>query len=58
MFALPWTSDISSDQWILYMGGLMGAFVLSGVIVWLLGLRNAEGASAEADLAEYAVNEN
>ena len=58
VFALPWTSDISSDQWILYMGGLMGAFVLSGVIVWLLGLRRAEGASAEADLAEYAVIEN
>jgi amino acid transporter len=57
VFALPWTQDISSSQWILYMGGLMAAFVLSGVIVWILGLRRAQGVSAEADLAQYATHD-
>jgi glutamate:GABA antiporter len=57
VFAIPWTGDISSDQWILYMGGLMVAFILSGVIVWFLGLSRAKSVSAEADLAEYAVHD-
>jgi glutamate:GABA antiporter len=57
VFAIPWTKDISSEQWIIYMAGLMAAFVISGIVVWLLGLRRAQSVSAEADLAQYAVEE-
>ena len=56
-FALPWTKDITSEQWIIRMGALMAAFAISGMVVWVLGLRRASSVSAEADLAQYAVEE-
>jgi hypothetical protein len=57
VLALPWTKDITLEQWITYMGGLMAAFAISGIVVWVLGLRRASSVSAEADLAQYAVEE-
>ena len=57
VFAIPWTKDISPEQWIIYMGGLMAAFVISGLVVWVIGLRRAKSVSVEADLAQYAVEE-
>jgi hypothetical protein len=39
------------------MGGLMIAFIVSGLIVWFLGLSRAQSVSAEADLAQYATHD-
>jgi len=39
------------------MGGLMAAFVISGLVVWVIGLRRAKSVSVEADLAQCAVEE-
>lgn len=57
VFAIPWTSDISTPRWITYMGGLMLVFIVGGVLVWFRSGGTSRRIAADEELAQYAVDE-
>lgn len=56
-FAAPWVADMTVGQWAPQVGGVVAVGLITGLIIYLLNLKNSQSVDVEDELAQYAVLE-